>query len=142
MFCTNSLTFDMIVPFLDAMVNLLTSSLDSSRRQVVHASASGIFNLSRKLLEEDSTLGEDNLIHISVRILETLRGSTRNGMVTDGEVARLLIICLGGMIVNGTYGSQESNSVIEILRTLDAPEIISHLEIEEAREILSLLGGA
>lgn len=118
------------------MINLLTSSLESSRPQVVKSAASALFNLLQMLLNERFR-GDDDLICIIVcSLMESLRVSLEKDTTEDDELVRLLVVCLGGMIV---IAKGSLNPIEKLLISLDAPETISKMSGTEAKEVLNLL---
>lgn len=123
--------------FHSEMINLLTCSLESSRTPIVQAAASVLFNLSQLFLREGTIPGDDDLICIIVSVVELLRVSVQNGSVGNDELARLLVVCLGGMII---VAQGSMNSIGPLLVSLEVPDLLLKVSAKkEGAEVLDLL---
>ena len=134
-FSADLVKYRLLQPIHHEMISLLTASLESPKLQVTKAAASALFNLTQVILKDDVTPDDDDLICIIVGLLEALSVFEKKGTVQDHELKRLLLICLGGMII---VGKKSSNPVESLLVSLEASEILSKIPGEEVKEVLSL----
>lgn len=123
----------MLEPFRDEMVSLLISSLESSNTRIVKAAASVLFNLLRILLDGDMQPGDDEFICIAVAVVQSLNVSLQNE--EDSDFIKLLIVCLGGIIVI----CKDFSELGQLLIAIEASETVSKVSGVEAQEILRLL---
>jgi hypothetical protein len=139
MFSTPLLTVATLQPFLPEMVELLTSSIlsssTSSRLNLVKASASALFNLSRLSLEESVVPDEDEILSIVIALVESLKTLLEKKSEDSQALERLLVVCIGGYIVLG----RDSSAIKEVLEGIEARDIIGRIDGSVSKEVISLL---
>ena len=139
MFSTPLLTVANLRPFLPELVELLTSSIlsnsSSTKSNLVKASASALFNLSRQSLEESVSPDEDEILSILVALVEALKTLQEKNAADNKELGRLLVVCIGGYIVLG----KDSSTIKEVLEGIEAKDIIGKIDGAVSKEVLSLM---
>jgi PUL domain len=135
-FSTPLLTISGISNFNLELVDLFTAGILSETPKLVKASASAIFNLSRLYLVESMSPTEDDVIAIVVALVQSLRTSLESDP-QDPELARLIVVCLGGFVVLG----KEFTSVKEVLVEIGSVDIVKKFKGVEGDEVAALIGG-
>ena len=133
-----------IVPFWQDIIPLLTSSIASSEKPaVVEGAASAMFNFIKILLDERLPLREDDAIEIVASITQALRvymepeKVTKIARPTMKGFDRLLVVCIGGIIV---LTQSNIDMIIDLLLCLDAKDLISKVGGTEMEDVLALIG--
>jgi PUL domain len=136
------LTVASLRPFLPELVELLTtsllSSINSPRLNLVKASSSALFNLSRLCISESLSPEEDEIISIVVAVVETLKTLLQKPDAGESkELQRLLVVCIGGYVLL----AKESSAVREILSGVEAGDVIGLVEGGVSQEVVGLISG-
>ena len=102
-----------------------------------------MFNFIKILLDERLPLREDDAIEIVASITQALRvymepeKVTKIARQTMKGFDRLLVVCIGGIIV---LTQSNIDMIIDLLLCLDAKDLISKVGGTEMEDVLALIG--
>jgi PUL domain len=124
-------------PLIEILSSSALSGVSTSRLNLVKASASAIFNLSRLSFEESVSPSDDDILSVIVALVESLKILLEKGASENKDLERLLVVGIGGFVVL----ANDSASIKEVLESIEAVEIIGKVGTPVGTEIIGLIKG-